>query len=228
VSIERLGRLLQFGDSMLPVGGFAFSSGLEAAIAHGVVTDVASLRSYLHTVAHQSVTSEGIALLEAHRAGRAGSLERVLRADHALHNRKLNVEMRAMTVRMGRKLAELAERVQSDALVARWLAAVVAGQTPGTYPVGLGLVLAGMGTTEEEAFAVLHYAVATPVLGAALRLMKVTHLETQALLFELTSTTEDEYRSIAGATLDDMSGFAPLLDIIAACHVGSHVRLFMS
>ena len=37
-------RLLQFGDSMLPVGAFSFSNGLESAVQQGVVHDAATLR----------------------------------------------------------------------------------------------------------------------------------------------------------------------------------------
>ena len=133
-----------------------------------------------------------------------------------------------MTVRMGRKLAELAHRIRPAPLLSEWLSAVQRSATPGTFPVGLGLVLAGLGATEKEAFALHQYGVATMILGAALRLMKVTHLETQALLFELTASATDEYEGIAEASLDDMASFAPLLDILAACHVKSHVRLFMS
>ena len=39
-SITDLMRLLQFGDSMLPVGAFAFSNGLEAAIQQRVIDDI--------------------------------------------------------------------------------------------------------------------------------------------------------------------------------------------
>ena len=34
---SRLVRVLQFGDSMFPVGGFTFSCGVESAIQTGVV-----------------------------------------------------------------------------------------------------------------------------------------------------------------------------------------------
>jgi len=226
--IDQLMRLLQFGDSMFPVGGFSFSNGLESAIARGLVHDLETLGSFVRTAAHLAAASDGIALLEAHRAGVAGELDRVLRADRAVHNRKLNSEMRLMTVRMGRKLAELAHRIRPAPLLSEWLSAVQRSATPGTFPVGLGLVLAGLGATEKEAFALHQYGVATMILGAALRLMRVTHLETQALLFELTASATDEYEGIAEASLDDMASFAPLLDILAACHVKSHVRLFMS
>ena len=44
VTATHLARMLQFGDSMFPVGGFSFSNGLESAVQKGVVTDVDSLR----------------------------------------------------------------------------------------------------------------------------------------------------------------------------------------
>ena len=36
--------LLQFGDSMLPVGAFSFSNGLESAVQQGLVHDADTLR----------------------------------------------------------------------------------------------------------------------------------------------------------------------------------------
>ena len=41
--------MLQFGDSMFPIGGFAFSCGLESAIQKGVVTDAATLLAFART-----------------------------------------------------------------------------------------------------------------------------------------------------------------------------------
>jgi len=66
------------------------------------------------------------------------------------------------------------------------------------------------------------------MLGAALRLMKVSHLETQSILYEINATMDDAYRQAAGMRLEDMSGFAPLIDIFSAVHAKSHVRLFMN
>ena len=40
VTATHLARMLQFGDSMFPIGGFSFSGGLESAIQQRVVTDI--------------------------------------------------------------------------------------------------------------------------------------------------------------------------------------------
>ena len=42
----RLSRMLQFGDSMFPVGAFAFSGGLESAVQKGVVHDLGTLEAF--------------------------------------------------------------------------------------------------------------------------------------------------------------------------------------
>ncbi len=66
------------------------------------------------------------------------------------------------------------------------------------------------------------------MLGASLRLMRVSHLDTQAILFEINAHIGEAYEVAARARLEDMSGFAPLLDIFSAVHAKSHVRLVMN
>jgi len=227
-SITEAMRLLQFGDSVLPVGSFSFSNGLEAAVQQRVVHDVASLRRFVEAALHQAATGDGIALIEAYRAASAGDIERVVRADRAIFERKLNEEMRTMTLRMGRKLAEMTAHVAPAPLIGEWLARIERSEAPGTFPVGLALVFAARKLPETDAFAAHQYGVATMMLSAALRLMKLNYLDAQAILYEVNAETEAIYRGVAAATLDDMAAFAPIADILAAVHVKAHVRMFMN
>lgn len=221
-------RLLQFGDSVLPVGSFSFSNGIEAAIAERVVHDRESLREFVQTALQTSSSSDGIGLVEAHRAAVAADICRIVRADWAVYLRKLNEEMRTMTTRMGRKLGELATHVASSPNCGAWLERIERQETPGTFPVGLAVVFAGIGLSEREAFAAHQYGVATMMLSAAVRLMKLNYLDAQALLYELNTLADAAYARAAAATLDDMAAFAPVADILAAIHVKSHVRMFMN
>ena len=227
-SITDLLRLLQFGDSMLPVGAFAFSNGLEAAIQQRVVYNGDSLTQFVQTALGQAAATDGIALIEAHRGAVAGDVDRIARADNAVQQRKLNEEMRTMTLRMGRKLAELLVHVAPTPLGKEWLMRVERRATPGTFPVGLALVFATQGLSERHAFAAHQYGVATMMLSAALRLMKLRYLDGQAILRAVNALADDAYRRSAAATIDDMAAFAPLTDILAAIHVKSHVRMFMN
>ena len=221
-------RLLQFGDSLLPVGSFSFSNALETAVQEGVVGDAATLTEFVRTSTRRAATSDGIALLHAHRAARAADLDWITRADHAVLNRKLGEEMRTMTVRMGRKLAEVAETTVQVPILGRWLARVRAGGTPGTYPVGLGVLIAELGSPEEDAFAIHQYGVAMTILSAALRLLRIDHRQAQAILYAVDGDVGSDFSRVRSAALDDMASFAPMADILAAIHVRSNVRLFMS
>jgi urease accessory protein len=221
-------RVLQFGDSLLPIGSFSFSSALEPAVQEGVVRDAATLGEFVTASARRAATSDGIALLEAHRAACERDVERIVRADRAVFERKLGEETRTMTVRMGRKLAEVATRAVPAPLLGLWLGRVRDGGTPGTHPVGLGVLFAELGSPEEDAFAVHQYGVAMTVLSAALRLMRIDHRQVQAILYASDQTVPGDYAAVRQASLSDMAGFTPMADILAAIHVRSHVRMFMN
>lgn len=227
-NITELMHVLQFGDSVLPVGAFSFSNGLESAIQQRLVHDIETLRQFVMTATRQSASADAIALLAAHRAGCAHDMAGVLRADTALFNRKLNEEMRTMTVRMGKKLGELSNHLIHTPLLIDWLRHIERKETPGTYPVGLGLLFARLGLPEHDAFAMHQYGTASMILSASLRLMKIHHFDTQTILFEVNTSAATEYARVSGATLDEMATFSPLLDIMAAAHVKAHVRMFMN
>jgi len=226
--VLRAMRLLQFGDSILPVGAFSFSNALESAVERGVVHDPATLRDWVGTATRQAASGDAIALLHAHRSACRSDLAGVISADHAVLERKLNEEARTMSTRMGRKLGELGERVVRDARIDAWLGAVREGRSPGSFPVGLGVVFAALGADEADAFAAHQYGVASMILGAALRLMRVDHMDTQSILFAIDAAAPEAYTSIRDKDLDDMSAFAPMTDILAAVHASAHVRMFMS
>lgn len=221
-------RLLQFGDSLLPVGSFSFSNGLEPAIQQGVVSDLETLRRYVLTAVQQAARSDGIALLEAHRAACAHDIERLFSADRAVFLRKLNEEMRVMSTRMGLKLAEVANHILDEPLLTDWAGRIKQHETPGTFPVSLALVFALLRLPEDQAFATHQYGVASMMLAAALRLMKLDYRDGQAISFEVNSAAEEHYAAVRDSTLEDMAVFAPCADVLAAIHVRSHVRMFMN
>lgn len=223
-----LARALQFGDSVFPVGGFAFSGGLESAIQKRVVTDVVTLQAFARTAVEQAAMGDGIALIRAHQAAAESDLDELVRIDERVYARKLSVETRTMSVRMGKKFAQMAAEVIGVPLLHDWLERINDGRTPGCYPVSLAANFAAQGLSARDAFVVHQYGVASMILSAALRLMKISHVDTQRILYQLDTGADAAYEAAAAAGLDDMSGFAPLIEILAAVHVKAHVRLFMN
>jgi urease accessory protein len=223
-----LARMLQFGDSTFPIGSFSFSNGLESAIQKRVVTDAATLLAFTRTAVEQASRGDGVGLICAHRAALAGDIREVIRIDVRVHARKLSSETRAMSVRMGKKFAEMGAHVTGTAQLLDWRDRVVAGDTPGCYPVALAVNFAAQGLPARDAYTVHQYGVAATILGAALRLMRISHMDTQQMLYKLGTDVDAAYDIAAQTDLDDMAGFAPLAEILAAVHVKSHVRLFMN
>lgn len=227
-SILAAARLLQFGDSVFPVGAFSFSAGLESAIQHGVVDDRPTLAEFVYTIAHLAATGDGVALLAAHRAAVNGDVVRLREADEAVYVRKLSEEGRTMTVRMGRRLGEAAARVLGDSVLDKRYRQAADDAVPITHPVALGALFASLDLSEQEAFATHQYGVVAMVLGAAVRLMKVDHFDVQQILYGVNATVVEEYDRAAAARLEDMAAFAPVLDVLAAAHVHAGLRIFMS
>ena len=129
-------RLLQFGDSMLPVGALLVLERLESASSRASSTTWRRLREFVRTAMRQAAHGRRRSRCShAHRAAGAATSTGVDGADRAVFERKLNEEMRTMTVRMGRKLAELADAVVGDdPAIDDWLGGHQAGGDPGHLP----------------------------------------------------------------------------------------------
>ena len=224
----RLARLLQFADSTLPVGAFSFSQGLESAVQLKIVVDAQSLDEYLALILRQAAYMDGVALLHACRAASRGDYDGLLRADEALWVRRVGEEQQMMLTRMGKKLAELASAIRPSPMLDRWLGDIRAGTTPGCLPIAQAIVLDALGAHEAEAFTVHQYGLASMVLNAALRLMRIDHVATQRLLFAAQGSTPRHYRAVRALELEEMSSFAPVFEVVVAHHTKTHLRLFMN
>ncbi|WP_145558920.1 urease accessory protein UreF [Yersinia mollaretii] len=219
-------RIMQFGDSVLPVGAFTFSNGVESAIQTGVVHDVATLKGFVLTALKQAASCDGMGVVAAHRAVMADDRDGIIRADWAVNNRKLNEESRLMATRMGKKLAEMAIHVVEHPLISWWLEQIKKGNTAGTYPVTQAVVMAAQGIEQREVVVMHQYGVAMTILSAAMRLMRVTHFDTQHILFELNHDIEKFCDIAEIGDIEQMSSYVPIVDVLAAVHVKAHVRLF--
>lgn len=221
-------RLLQFSDSACPVGAFAFSCGLESAVANNIVFDSKTLKNYVQANAIQSAYSDGIASIHAHRATIAGKYDDIILADKSLLMTKMNDEARSMLKKMGRKLAELCHGIAPHPVSGRLLDDIKRDITPGTYPVVQGTCFAILGISEPELFASHQYGVINMVLSAALRCVKVSHIDTQKILFELMRETPTLYDEVKDFSLDEMNAFYPELDLMASIHEKGNSRMFMN
>lgn len=140
----------------------------------------------------------------------------------------MNAEARLMTRRMGKKLAELSKHIFPDETVALWLGDIVDEHTPGTYPVAQGIVFAACGIPEKELFCSHQYGVVNMVVSAALRCVRVSHYDTQRILFRTAESLDELYAKASDMDFDDMYTFVPQIDILASLHEKGTKRMFMN
>lgn len=221
-------RLLQFTDSAFPVGTFSFSNGLETAAYEGIVRDADTLEKYTEDIALQAAYTDGIVALHAFRAVETTAYEDLLEADRQLMLCKMNAEARQMLQRMGKKLAELSVPIFEEPMIRQWLEDVRANRTPGTYPVAQALTFSAAGLSEKDLFCSHQYGAINMVLSAALRCVKVSHYDTQRILFHLSEHTSAWYEEVREMTFEDMNAFVPQIDILASLHEKGTMRMFMN
>ena len=152
----------------------------------------------------------------------------LLNADRQAVLCKMNAEARLMTRRMGKKLAELSKHVFPDETAAKWLGDIAGGRTPGTYPVAQGIVFAACGISEKGLFCSHQYGVVNMVVSAALRCVRVSHYDTQRILFRAAEKLGELYDTAGDMDFDDMYTFVPQIDILASLHEKGTKRMFMN
>lgn len=221
-------RLLEFADSTFPVGTFSFSNALESAVVEGVVHDVDTLESFTKAVADQSSFTDGVASQIAYRAVLGEDYERLLAADRQVDMLKLNAESRLMLTRMGKKMAELSIHIFDNGMMNRWSKDIAEGNAPGTYPIAQAITFAACHITAFDLFCAQQYGVMNMVLSAVLRCMKVSHFDTQRILFKLSSNVMDDFVVVSQMDFEEMNAFVPEVDILSSIHEKGKMRMFMS
>ena len=219
-------RGLRFVDSFFPSGGYAFSSGLEAAAAGGLVTDGAALRQYVsdlleHGMAHR----EAVAAAAAHRAARAADLRTIIVIDRELDAMKVGRDTRMASRQMGRQVIRGAGQTD-HVLIREYLDAVEQDRAPGHLPVSWGVVLAACGWLERDTVAGLLYQTAAGMVAAALKLLPIGQREGQQVLESWLPLIEQISLEACGRT--EMHAFVPVHDIYAMRHSRLVSRLFRS
>ena len=219
---------LRFIDSFFPSGGYAYSSGLEAAVQGRAVRSGDDLFLYVEDMFRQGVAHrEAVAVGVAHEALLRNDIQPALSVDHELHAMKIGYESRVASQQMGRQVVKIAvDRLDAHAVVQDFYMAIEAERTPGHFPIALALTLADAGWGKTETIAAFCYQTAVGFVSAGLKLLPIGQCEGQHLL-ERWMPLLDECASRA-AESDTMTAWSPIQDIYAMRHSRLQSRLFRS
>lgn len=220
---------MQFADSFLPAGSFTTSYGLEAFVAAGDVSDAATLGELVETYLTRHIgPCEIVALSAAHEAAVAGDIERLTAVDDRLTALQLPAEFRISSTKTGGQLLSLVTETEDDDLLRTLRERVEADRTSGNYAVVLGAVGARTGLSTRQTAFVLGYSFVRDLLGAAQRIERLGHTAIQQILTDVRPVLARAWRENRDRSIEEMTTFAPLVDVASMEHERADRRLFLS
>lgn len=206
--------LAQWLSPAYPLGSFAYSHGLEAAIADGWVSDAAGLQEWLSDVLdHGSGRSEAIWLHLGHAAPDVAALQ------------ALDAEARAFAASAER----ISESAQQGAAFAQVTGAVWAQEVPPVqFPLIVGHAAGRLGIAAEPAAGLFLQGFITNLTSAAQRLMPLGQTEAQRIVATLQPLCLKIASETAGCGIDDIGSTAFASDIAAMRHETLQPRIFQT
>jgi urease accessory protein len=225
-SATRLLELMQLASPALPVGGFSYSEGLEAAVECGLVSDEAGAGDWLIDQLQLSLQRCDMAVLAAALpAWQRCDLERLQTLNAWIAATRESAESRQQTLQMGRSLTEwLKNRPAADARVSR-LAALPPAPT---WPLAFALATAQAGATAREALLTFGFGWAENMVQAAMRAVPLGQGAGQRMLARLVDALPAVAQAAAGVEDAQRQAFTPMLAILGAQHETQYSRLFRS
>ena len=216
---------LQHADSMFPSGMVSFSWGLEALCNRGIVSDRGQVAQFLTAqIAGRWATFDRVFLVHALRAG--GDLTRIAGLDALVEAQSLAAELRRGSRQMG--LAMLGAHRRLDTPLAGELFRMVrAGETPGHAAVVQGVLWGQLGFSAGQAQVIAAHGLCAGLLGAAIRLSIISHIEAQKIRAE----AADLVGTILGQPVcapEEAHGFTPQIEIASMNHETDEMRLFIN
>jgi urease accessory protein len=218
-SLLRLLALLQLASPGLPVGGFAYSQGLEKAIEDGAVHDAASARRWIGDLLTLSLARlEAPLWLRAYEAWSADDPATFARWNDECIATRDTAELRAESLQMGFSLVRVMPA----------LGIVPPSCTPIAFPMAFAAACATLGVERDAGLAAYLWAWAENQVLVAVKSVPLGQMAGQTLLAQLHDAIDRAARDAATVADGDLGTAAVSCAITSARHESMYSRLYRS
>jgi urease accessory protein len=202
--------IAQWLSPAFPIGAFAYSHGLERAIADGVVRDATSLRRWLAAlISHGSARSDAILLAHALRPG----------ADLAALSR--------LALALAASVERKQETLEQGAAFVATVNALTDARLPAlAYPVAVGAAAGPLGLPSRLVLALFLQGFAANLIAAGVRFIPLGQTEGQVVLASLRPLVAATAEAAGAAALDALGAAAFRSDLAAMRHETMSPRMF--
>ena len=209
-----------------PVGGFAYSHGLEWAHEAGDVVDASSLEDWLSDLlAFGAARNDAILCAVAYGAAEAGDVRQLAEAAELALALATSAERRLETATQGdafvRAIATSWPSATLEVLRHAWL-------DPIAYPIAVGAAAADHAIPLRATLEAFGLAGVSNWVSATIRLGIVGQTGGQRVIAALVPAVRAVAEFAGTATLDDLGGAAFRSDLAALRHETQYTRLFRS
>jgi urease accessory protein len=224
-STPALLQLMWLASPALPIGGFSYSEGLEAAIDQGFVHDEDSACEWLVQQLHLTQSRGDMAVLaQMVLAWQSQDVPRLAELSHWVHATRESAELRLQTVQMGRSMVEWLRNQQAIdeanlALCNAWIP---------TYPLMFAYALSRTGAALDQCLQAYAFGWAENMVQAALKSVPLGQNAGQRILARLAQDIAAACQHAMQLRDDERQAFSPMLAIVSARHETQYSRLFRS
>jgi urease accessory protein len=219
---QSLLQLIWLASPALPVGGFSYSEGVEAAVEWAGVDAEASAAEWLSDQLHLSFARGDLALVaQAIAAWRADDAQRIRTLNDWVLQTRESAEFFLQTEQMGRSFVEWLKLHHADT------AEVFAG-LPASYPVAFAFAAHRSGASVHDGCLAFAFGWAENMVAAAVKAVPLGQSAGQRILGRLAQEIPAAVNHAMQLSDDDRQAFAPLLAVLSARHETQYSRLFRS
>jgi urease accessory protein len=221
-------RILQLGDSALPIGGYSHSWGLEAAVAQGLVNDAAGLERWVRQwLVHAAGPLEGVAVAAVFFAADNRDWGVAVAANELLWTSLTPSTLRHASRDMGEQLLSLAESWPWAATVTQELRRHLPDGQWHHAPV-FGALASVCSDSTAEAVAVFLHQTALGMIGAGVRAIPIGHTHGQQILARLQDDLQTLAEDLAQRPLETAGTSCPAYEVLCYEQSRLYTRLFRS
>jgi urease accessory protein len=218
-------QLIWLASPALPVGGFSYSEGLEAAVDRAGVTTESLAADWLSDQLHLSLARGDLAVIaQAIPAWRNKDLLRVKALNDWVLQTRETSELRLQAEQMGRSLLEWLRNHQSISDAHLQACAAL----PPTYPVAFALAASPLDAGVPDCLTAYAFGWAENMMQAALKSVPLGQSSGQRILARLAAEIPAAITTAMALEDQDRQAFSPMLAILSSQHETQYSRLFRS
>lgn len=220
--------LIWLASPALPVGGFSYSEGLEAAVEYaGIGTEARACDWLIDQLWLTQARADLAVLAPALAAWRAGDFERARALNDWVRTTRESSELRLQAEQMGKSMLDWLRNRHADDTAAQAALDELARMTP-TWPIAFALAAAPAQASAREVALAFAFGWAENMVQAAIKAVPLGQSAGQRMLARLAAEIPAAVDHALQLGDEDRQAFAPMLAILSARHEAQYSRLFRS